>query len=94
MGWEFELLEALQNIHNPWLDQAMIVITSLADHGILWLILGLLFLIFSKTRHLGLSLLLSVFLGYVTGNGILKNLIARKRPYWIKSEILLLIPIQ
>lgn len=93
MGWEFELLETLQNIHNPWLDQAMIAITSLADHGILWLILGLLFLIFSKTRHLGLSLLLSVFLGYVTGNGILKNLIARKRPCWIKSEIPLLIPI-
>ena len=92
MDWEFELLAALQNIRSPWLDQVMIWITNLADHGRLWVMIGLLCLAFSKTRHLGLSMLLSIGLGYVTGNCMLKRIFARKRPCWQKPEIALAVP--
>lgn len=27
--WEIEILDALQNIHTPWLDKIMVAITSL-----------------------------------------------------------------
>ena len=37
-------------------------------------------------------MLLSMITGLILGNGILKNLIARSRPCWIDTNILLLIP--
>ncbi len=91
--WEFEILYGLQKLHSPWLDQVMTFITSLADHGRIWILLGLLFLCFSKTRRLGVSLLLSIGLGYVTGNLIMKHLFARSRPCWILPQVPLLIPV-
>ena len=33
--WEIEILDALQNIHTPWLDKIMVAITSLGNAGIL-----------------------------------------------------------
>lgn len=90
-AWEFELLDWLQGIHGPWLDQAMVFVTSLADHGRLWICLGLVFLCFSRTRRLGLAVLLSIGLGFVTGNLLLKNLFARSRPCWIQSQVPLLV---
>jgi len=92
MGWEFDLLYAIQNLHSPWLDDVMVFITSLADHGRVWVLLGLVLLMFSKTRCLGVSLLLSLFLGFVTGNQVLKHLIARQRPCWLRPEVALLVP--
>ena len=74
MNWEFELLSAIQMLHHPWLDQIMVFVTSLANHGELWIALGLLFLCFARTRRLGMNVLISIVLGYVTGNLILKNL--------------------
>lgn len=31
--WEIEVLDALQNIHTPWLDKIMVAITSLGNAG-------------------------------------------------------------
>ena len=91
--WEFDILQGLQGIHGPWLDRMMTFITGLADHGELWLLLGVLFLCFSKTRRLGATVLLAAGLGFVTGNLILKNLFARSRPCWLMPQIPLLIPV-
>ena len=38
--WEIEVLDALQNIHTPWLDKLMVAITSLGNAGILWIVLA------------------------------------------------------
>lgn len=91
--WEFEILYGLQKLHNPWLDQVMVFITGLADHGVLWILLGLLFLCFSRTRRMGACLLLSVVLGFVTGNLVLKHVFARSRPCWIQRDVRLLVPV-
>ena len=37
-------------------------------------------------------MIISMILGLIIGNGILKNLIQRQRPCWIDTNILLLIP--
>lgn len=93
MSWEFQLLHGLQNLHTPWLDQVMVFVTGLADHGEVWLGLACLFLCIKKTRPLGLAMLVSVALGYVTGNLILKNLFARSRPCWIEPQVPLLVSV-
>lgn len=92
MDWEFELLYAIQTLHAPWLDRLMVFVTNLANHGEFWIAVGLLLLCFAKTRIMGATVLISIALGYVTGNLVLKPLIARSRPCWLNPEVALLTP--
>jgi undecaprenyl-diphosphatase len=89
---EFEILYAINNMHGPILDKIMVLITTLGDAGIIWIILALILLCIKKTRKCGILLLLSLVTGLILGNGILKNLVARSRPCWIDESIPLLIP--
>lgn len=91
MGWEFELLYGLQKIHTPWLDQIMVGITSLADHGQFWILLGLVLICFKKSRKTGIAVIAALALSVLLGNVILKNLAARSRPCWIDETVDLLI---
>lgn len=91
MTWEFELLYWLQAQRTPWLDWLMTKITFLGNSGIFWILLGLVLVCMVRTRRIGLSMLVSIVIGAVIGNLILKNLIARERPCWVDSQVLLLI---
>ena len=91
MEWEFSILYALQELHNPVLDKIMLFITSLGDDGILWIAIGVICLFFKKHRKMGLHLLLSMLCTFIVGNLILKNLIARPRPCDIDTAVTLLI---
>lgn len=93
MIWEFEWLYAIQKIHSPRLDRIMVFVTGLANHGELWIALGLILLCFVRTRRMGAGVLLSIALGYVTGNLLLKNIFARSRPCWLRPEVPLLVPV-
>ena len=89
---EFEILYAINNLHNPILDKIMIAITSLGNAGLIWIGIAVGLLFIKKTRKCGILILISLVLGLILGNGILKNLIARERPCWIDTTIPLLIP--
>lgn len=91
MELEFNLLYMLQELHNDWLNQVMIAITTLGNGGMIWIVSGLLFLFFPKTRQMGVAVLLSILVGFLLGNVLLKNIIARERPCWINPYISLLI---
>lgn len=88
---EFEILYAINNLHNPILDKIMIVITNLGDAGLIWIGIAIILLFIKKTRRCGALMLVSMVLGLIIGNGILKNLIARQRPCWLDETIPLLI---
>lgn len=89
---EFEILYAINKLHNPILDKIMVAITSLGNAGLIWIGIAIFLLCIKKTRKCGALMLVSMGLGLILGNGILKNLIARERPCWIDSNIALLIP--
>lgn len=89
---EFEILYAINNLHNPILDKVMIVMTNLGDAGLIWIGIAIILLFIKKTRKCGALMLVSMVLGLIIGNGLLKNLIARERPCWIDRSIPLLIP--
>ncbi len=91
MGWEFSILYALQEIHNPILDNIMLFITSLGDDGLLWIAIGVVCLFFKKHRKMGLQLLLSMLCTYILGNLVLKNIFARPRPCDIDTAVTLLL---
>ena len=41
MKWEFDILYALQKIHQPVLDHIMTGLSTIGNAGIFWIVLGL-----------------------------------------------------
>lgn len=91
MEFEFSILYALQNLHHPWLDILMAGVSSLADHGMAFIFLGLVLFCIKRTRKLGAAILISIGIGFFLGNVVMKNLFARSRPCWIDESIILLV---
>ena len=56
-------------------------ITFLAEGGWMWIVLSLALLIPRRTRTTGITALISMAVGFLFTNLILKNLVARIRPY-------------
>lgn len=78
-------------LHFPILDKVMILITSLGDKGMIWIVIALLLLINQKTRTAGLLTLAALGLSAFIGEGILKPLFQRPRPYSDYPATLMLI---
>ena len=72
----------------PFLDKLMPVISMFGDAGIFWIAVAALLLIPKKTRKLALTLGFSFILGLAIGNGVLKNVCARIRPFDVNPEAL------
>lgn len=70
-----------ENLRNDILDNFFCFITRLGDKGVFWIILGIILLAFSKTRKMGVCILLALAFSAILGEGILKPLFARKRPF-------------
>ena len=93
MAFEFQFLDFLQTIHHPILDKLMIFFTTLGNAGILWILLAIIFLCVKKYRKCGVTMILTLVLGLIFGNIILKNIIGRERPCWINESVNMLIAI-
>ena len=91
MPWEFNILYALQNIHNPVLDQVMAFITHFGDAGLFWIAVSICIMIFVKDKSMGLTCVGALASEFVICNLILKNLVARQRPCWIDTSIELVV---
>ena len=75
------LLWIQDNVRSDFLTPIMKVITHLGDKGILWILVTLALLWYYKTRKLGVRCMVSMVIGLVITNLILKNWVARIRPY-------------
>lgn len=81
-NWDVSVLNWLQeHMANPILDGFFAFVTHLGDEGILWIALAVIFLFFKKTRKMGITMGVALLLGLILGNGVLKNVIGRVRPY-------------
>lgn len=87
MGFEFQILDAIQLLRSPVLDEMMCFITRLGNGGCIWILLAVILLINKKTRKVGVVMAVTMILEFVLCNGILKNLVARTRPYDINTAI-------
>ncbi len=78
-------------IHNIFtclfLDVVMPVITALGNKGIFMIIVAALMVCFKKTRKAGIMMGIALLLGLVLGNGLLKNLFGRVRPYDLEGAL-------
>lgn len=89
---DFPILYALQSIHTPLLDSFFVGLTTVAgDYGQLWLILAIVLLFFKKTRKCAIAILIAYIATLLFQQFVLKDLIARPRPFTLDPSIPLLV---
>lgn len=88
------LLWIQEYIRNPRLTKIMVAITHLGDIAILGIILAIVLIINQKTRKLGGTVILALIGSAIVNNLILKNVVARVRPYEVIEGLKLIIPKQ
>lgn len=69
------------NLHSNFMDNIMVLITSMGDAGLIWILMGISLAISKKYRKVGFMVLGALILGLILGEGILKNIIQRDRPF-------------
>ncbi len=86
MDWEFQFLNWIQeNLRSDLLDTIVPIITKFGDGGVFWIILSLLLFIPKRTRKYAHISAFALIFCVVGGNLILKNLLARPRPFWLEN---------
>lgn len=75
------LLWIQEYVRNDVLTPIMIFITHLGDRGQIWIAAALICLCFSRTRKAGILTGISLLGSLVVNNMLLKNIVARIRPY-------------
>lgn len=82
MGWDAGFLLYIQEyIRSDFLNPIMKVLTHSGDKGILLIVLILALLFIPRTRAIGIMSTMSIAIEALLNNVLLKNLIARTRPY-------------
>lgn len=77
------LLWIQENLRNDVLTPIMTFITHLGDAGFVWIALTIACLVYVGTRRTGILMTFSLLLNTLANNLLLKNLLARTRPYEI-----------
>lgn len=85
------LLWIQEHLRIAALTQFWKVITFLGNGGWFWLVAAAVLLIPKKTRRVGITALLSITIGFLITNVLLKNIVARPRPFDAYTEIIPLI---
>ncbi len=85
------LLWFQDSVRNPVLTPVMRFLSMIADSGICWIILTLILLIFARTRRAGFCSMIALLLSLLLCNILLKNLVARIRPYEVVEGLSILV---
>ena len=92
MHMDGQILIWIQNhLRADWLNPIMRAITSLGNAGAFWILLAAALLLFRRTRKVGLACAISIAIGAVITNLILKNWVARVRPYEAMEALSILV---
>ena len=89
---EGEILLWIQEyIRVPVLNSLMRGITHLGDFGIFWILMAIVLILYSETRKAGVAVTAGMLASFVFNNLLLKNLVARIRPYEVIDGLTLLV---
>ena len=70
---EIKILDLIQNMRTPLLDDLMCFITKLGNAGAIWILLTVILLIIPKTRKSGVIVMIALAIDVILCNVILKN---------------------
>lgn len=77
---DYRVLENISRIHRPKLNRIMVTASRLGNAGIVWWAVCLPFLINQRWRYTGLTIIFSLGLTSLMGEGIIKHAVKRVRP--------------
>ena len=81
-AWDASVITAIsENVNSAFLTTFFRIVTLLGEGGIFWIAAAVVLLFFKKTRRCGICIGASLLIGVIIGNGIIKNVVARPRPY-------------
>lgn len=86
------LLFIQEFIRNPLLTPLVRAVTTLGNAGMIWILLTLVMLLIPKTRKVGCMMSVALIGTLLVNNIVLKNLIARTRPYEVIEGLTYLVP--
>lgn len=75
--WANDVFQSTNEILSPLLK----LITNLGNMGFIFIMISLIMIFFKKIRKIGMIVLFSIAIGFVFANLILKNVVARPRPF-------------
>ncbi len=88
---ELAILDWIQTLHAPDLNQLMIGVSTIGDMGLIWVVIGIVLLFSKKYRPLGIAMIVAVAIAGVVAEFILKPLVVRPRPCDVNTSITLLV---
>ena len=80
-----------KHLHNQIFDTIMITLTNFGNAGILWIAISLALLFTKNHRTAGILTLCSLLVTLILGDGILKNIVERNRPFVTTNNFHLLV---
>jgi undecaprenyl-diphosphatase len=85
--WELGILDWIaQHCRTDWLDVLMPAVSWLGNKGVIWILLAMAILLFSKKeKATGAQMILALLLSLILCNLLLKNLVGRIRPCDLKG---------
>lgn len=90
--WDQSLLLWMQeHIRRTWLTCAMKTATFFGNGGILWIAICFFLMTRTKTRQAAVAALVSLVFSVLVNNAMLKNLVARTRPFDKIGDLIILI---
>ena len=90
---DFAILDYIQqHLSNSVSDKIMSAITHLGDYGLLWIGLCIVLMAVPRTRKSGFALAIAMIAGLVMCNLLLKNIVARPRPFVINDFPIIIPP--
>jgi len=94
LPFDIPILTFIQDTcHNPVTDALFPFVTYLCELGACWIFLGLVLLFIKNYRRAGVVILLSLAIATLLGEGLLKHIVCRPRPFtYLPPEFQLLIP--
>ena len=94
LQFDFAILDWIQaNLKCDFLDFLMPGITLLGEHGIIPIVIAVIFILMPRRRIYGITMLSGMGAGLLFVNLILKNIVARPRPCWINTDVAMLIAV-
>ena len=86
-AFDTSVLEFIQNTSNcTFLDPIMAFFSYIGEMGLFWIAVGIVFIIFKKTRSMGVMMLVAMAIGFLVGEIGIKNLINRPRPFMVNID--------
>ena len=80
-NFDFAMLNFIQELRTPLGDIIFSFITSLGNGGMLWILIGVVLLCLKKYRKTGICVFASLVLSSIIFTLIVKNVVARERPF-------------